>query len=186
MDTQTDSIARPETVAVRLIRNGFLRMDQDGTVWRLRKELQSGTFICPTPYRVGSRSKLGYCQFRIRVNGKGVNVSNHRVMWWLHNGPIPKGKEINHKNGIKHDNRIENLELVTHSENTRHAYRTGLSRPLRSEQSSRAVLSWEKVREIRRLWESGEANHPTIAKMFGVTQNAICMILNNKRWIERT
>lgn len=50
----------------------------------------------------------------------------HRMVWESVHGPIPPGKEINHINGIKSDNRIANLEAVTPSENTKHAYRIGL------------------------------------------------------------
>lgn len=56
-----------------------------------------------------------------------VNVMAHRFVWEAVYGPIPNGMQINHKNGIKHDNRISNLELVTASENMKHAYANGLA-----------------------------------------------------------
>lgn len=41
----------------------------------------------------------------------------HRIIWEMHNGPIPDGMEIDHINHVRDDNRIENLRLVTHSDN---------------------------------------------------------------------
>lgn len=52
----------------------------------------------------------------------------HRLVWESVHGPIPEGMQVNHINGIKDDNRIANLEIVTPSENLRHAYRLGLAR----------------------------------------------------------
>lgn len=71
-----------------------------------------------------------------RIDGRGyVQISSmghvgmaHRMIWESVNGPIPDGMQINHINGIKSDNRIANLELVTPSENARHAYAIGLKR----------------------------------------------------------
>lgn len=52
----------------------------------------------------------------------------HRVVYEAFVGPIPKGYDINHENGIKTDNRVENLTAVSRSENQLHAYRNGLNK----------------------------------------------------------
>ncbi len=41
----------------------------------------------------------------------------HRLIWVWHNGPIPDGMQIDHINGLRHDNRIENLRLATNGQN---------------------------------------------------------------------
>lgn len=46
----------------------------------------------------------------------------HRVVWEAFNGAIPDRLEINHKNLDRADNRLENLELLTHRENVNHAH----------------------------------------------------------------
>ena len=60
--------------------------------------------------------------------GRRKTRNVHRLIWEAFNGPIPDRLEVNHRNGDKNDNRLENLELVTRSENMTHAYATGLMR----------------------------------------------------------
>ena len=43
----------------------------------------------------------------------------HRAIWESANGAIPAGYQIHHRNGDIHDNRLENLEILTHSEHSR-------------------------------------------------------------------
>lgn len=63
----------------------------------------------------------GYKQAHLRLNGKTHNVSVHRLVA-THFIPNPENKpQINHKNGIKTDNRLDNLEWCTHIENIAHS-----------------------------------------------------------------
>jgi hypothetical protein len=63
-----------------------------------------------------------YIRFSPCKDGKYVKMAVHRAMWEAFVGPIPKGMEINHKNLDRADNRLENLELLTHRENVQHAF----------------------------------------------------------------
>lgn len=63
--------------------------------------------------RVGTRRKDGYIQ--VKLEGKD-NLA-HRIVWEMHNGPIPDGMQIDHINHIRDDNRIENLRIVSNLAN---------------------------------------------------------------------
>jgi hypothetical protein len=62
----------------------------------------------------GCLHKSGYRQ--IKVNN--VNYPAHRLIWIFHNGSIDENMQIDHINGIKDDNRIENLRIVTAQQNS--------------------------------------------------------------------
>ena len=82
-------------------------ISDDGRIRRNGKELK------------GSITPKGY----VRVNINGRKTFLHRIVAKLFIREGRKDEQINHKNGIKTDNRIENLEWVSPSENLSHAYR---------------------------------------------------------------
>lgn len=76
-----------------------------------------------------TRNSKGYLVTDLYKDGKRVTRRVHRLVAeaFLEN---PKHKkEVNHKDGNKHNNRVENLEWVTKKENCHHAWANGLAKP---------------------------------------------------------
>lgn len=59
-----------------------------------------------------------------RIYAAGVYMQSHRVIWLSVHGPIRDGYVINHIDGNRRNNRLENLEAVTQRQNVQHAHDT--------------------------------------------------------------
>ena len=65
----------------------------------------------------GTLLRNGYRQLILRFNGEQVNVYKHRFIWECFHGVIEPGREIDHINRVRDDNRLINLRLVDHRTN---------------------------------------------------------------------
>ena len=128
-------------------------------------------------YRRVTLWKLGRCHCRL----VHVMVAHAFI------GPCPDGKEVNHADGNKANNRATNLEYMTHAENCAHAYATGLRSPAvvpTGEAHHCAKLTEAQVREVRQLYVPNVFGVPRIAKQFGLDTKTVRHIVQRKTWKE--
>lgn len=128
------------------------------------------------------RLRNGYPSTVVRMGGhKQTTVSIHRLVAAAF-VPNPMRKpEVNHKNGLKTDNRPENLEWVTPGENRRHAFDTGLMVSPKGERNGKAKLNASTVQKIHDLTSQG-LSLVKIAKLVGVGQTAVHSVRSGRTW----
>ncbi len=74
--------------------------------------------------------KNSYPIYKFRKNeGGAIAIVVHKLVWLTFKGPYDDGLVINHINGVKHNCRLNNLELLTVRDNLIHAHQNGLSKP---------------------------------------------------------
>ncbi len=134
--------------------------------------------------KAASDTKDGYLQSMFkRDDGKYCTVKIHKLIALAYFGERVEGQEINHKNGIKTDNRPENLEYCSRSENVKHAFDMGLLIPKRGESNGNSKLSTEDVNNIREAANCGKRYYGRkgLAIKYGVSEAHIKDIVTRRR-----
>ena len=92
---------------------GLYAASKDGNIIHIIKQV---------PHK-GNKTNTGYMICGVRKHGQSgqKKYQAHRFIWECFNGLIPDGKEIDHINNDKEDNRLCNLQLMTHQQNCKKA-----------------------------------------------------------------
>jgi len=142
---------------------------------------KSGIIISKEKFVKLHKSKQGYVSLSLNKNGAKRTQYLHRL---LANTFIPNTEnkpQVNHKNGIKNDNRLENLEWTTSKENIIHARDKGLRLAPRGDSHSSSKLTEVEVLDIKKRLRNKE-KQINISKLYNVSTSNITLIKIGKIW----
>jgi hypothetical protein len=150
---------------------------EDGRIASTTRKTSGGRTIRGRVLKL-QKTTSGYYFFQARTPFFSGSMLAHRAVLSAFTGGI-KNMDVNHLDGNKINNALENLEWASRSENQLHAANAGL-KPTGA-QSHLSRLTEENVREIRRLLSEG-VPQSRIALQHGVSQTAVSKIKTNKKW----
>jgi len=159
-----------------------------GRVKSLARKAGEGYVGVNHKYNVDRIRKLYYSKRHGRLmvtldaKGKSINTNVHRLVMKAFNPTNNPNLQINHKDGNKLNNRLDNLEWVTGKENIAHAFRTGLCDHRRGEHLWNSKLTNNQVRMIKNILSLGTFKHHEIGKMFKVTAGCIYHIAAGRNY----
>ena len=121
----------------------------------------------------------GYLRIRLYKDKKCIAYFVHRLvlLTFVGNSKLP----CNHKNGIKIDNYVENLEYCTTKENNHHARLSGLI-DTHGERNGRAKLTDLQAIEIKEMYNTGNYSQSELARKYDISPRNMGKLLNGKTW----
>lgn len=129
---------------------------------------------------IKSFKKKGYPSVSLSIYNTKKTFSVHRLVADSFILNLENKREVNHINGIKTDNRVNNLEWVSSKENIKHAYKMGLMKNKFGEKHHGCKLTEDQVIKIK--YDLKELSHSEIAKMFNVNPSRISSIRCGRTW----
>lgn len=148
-------------------------IDENGAVWSDKTKKNILPII----------DKDGYYRVRLTMsNGKRRNFPVHRLVMIMFNPIINMiNLQVNHLDGNKSNNCLDNLEWCTSQENITHAVKTGL-RDDRGEKNYFHKITENDVCDIRQLYATGNYTYEQLGKIFNLSANHISRIVRKIAW----
>ena len=153
---------------------GIYSISRDGTIINeIRGNIKKPTKV-----------KIGYLMAALYKDNKETKAYIHRLIaehFIPNDDPINK-TQVNHINGNKKDNNIDNLELVSNKANVIHAYKIGLKKGNKGITNSNSKLTEEQARTLIAYLITTDKPNKWYGDLFGLHPNYVSLIKHKKRW----
>ena len=130
-------------------------------------------------------NKTGYLTYVITLNnGKSKRIPSHRLVAKTFLQTVEGKEHVNHIDGDKLNNHHSNLEWCTPAENIKHSVEV-LGNKMLTEigvDHHNSKLNDDKVKEIRRLYKTGNHTTRSLGLDYGVANPTILAVIHNKTW----
>lgn len=164
---------------LRAVASGQIKVTRSGRVFRRKASVENGVILGSyVPQVLSTHKHSGRVYFQLSFEGITKSVLINRVVGLVYI-PNPENKpEVNHIDGDKANNALDNLEWSTRQEQELHAQRNGL-KANRGSSNSNAKLTAAEVLEIR---EAAKTSISELSRTFGVSRKTITDIKSRATW----
>ena len=177
-----------EEFIYQAVEEGVFELERTGEIWRVANRhfdrWKNQMLILPCRCRrAETQNAEGYLDINITIEGICRTTKAHRLVWRHFRGIIPGDLTINHKDGNKSNNHIDNLELATQSEQALHACHVLGCKPHlnlgeRGENHANAKLTDKEARAIKNSKLRGRE----LAAKYGISESVVSSIRHGHVW----
>lgn len=157
---------------------GLYEVSDMGRVRSLKRATTHGVVLIP------KQTKKGYLRVTLSKNNQKATKTVHRLVAIAFIDNPENKAEVNHKNGVRTDNRVSNLEWVTRSENELHAYKVLGKVPTAFWKGKPRLFARRFTNEQILAIRSDKRPNTVIASEYGVSKTAIRDIKRRKNYVE--
>lgn len=155
-----------------------IKVSSIGRIWKSANKSRKERILTEFP-----KDRDGYCRCSVqKLDGSWTSQPVHRLVAKAFI-PNPENKQaVNHKDGDRSNNKVENLEWVTPKENVIHSFKFG-SRKVCKDVPKKTILTDFQISQINKLREFYTVNQ--IAKLFNIEYQSLKNIIHKKKQCER-
>lgn len=173
-------LSADDLIAIALANNDILVDFDAGKIYGVRG---AGGIRLEQPRELGFKHPNGYIYVNLSAGGQKKQVRVHRIVYAAAHGRIPEGMVVDHINGIKNDNRLCNLQLLTPEDNSHKAKEDGIYEFLSDPETNKRMIPYEIRMQIQYEYQNG-LTYRQLAKKYGCSKSTVSNIIHECDWTD--